>query len=583
MPPEDDERAIDAGFTAGGGAADIDTRSYPRSTERASPSRSGLRSGFDLASRGGPRYAIAHVPAETCAIMTREPSLPPIQLHDTLGRGVRRLELREEGKVSLYLCGPTTYDLAHVGHARSAVAFDLLVRVLRHRGLDVTYVRNVTDVDDKILARAKESGEEPTALSARMAALYGEDMAALGCAPPTHEPRVSQTIPEIVALIETIIRNGAAYAVAGDEGRGGDVYFRVRSFASYGKLSGRNPDELRVGARIEVDERKEDPLDFALWKGCGDGDWGWDSPWGRGRPGWHIECSAMSAKLLGHGFDVHAGGMDLIFPHHENEIAQSEAAFPDRGPFAKCWLHNGFVNVDKEKMSKSLGNFFTVRDVLARNDPEALRLFLLLHHYRGPIAFDVEKLESGRVVFPGVDEAERKIDYLYTTLARVDATTVAVRPGELPKPWAEHLEAVRTARLEAFSSLADDLGAANAIAALYRVGAILNEALDLHQRKKGERDHAAKVIGAAAVALREIADVLGILRASPAEYAQRTRAQRLGVLGLGEADVDAKVRERVEARAAKDFARADAIRAELEARGIELFDGANGTTWKVAK
>ncbi len=513
-----------------------------------------------------------------------EPLLPPVQVHDTLARGVHRLEPREEGKVSVYLCGPTTYDVAHVGHARSAVAFDLLVRVLRHRGYQVTYVRNVTDVDDKILARAKETGEEPTALSARMAKLYDEDMAALGCEPPTHAPRVSQTIPEIIALIEKIVANGAAYVVPGAEGRGGDVYFRVRAFPSYGKLSGRNVDDLQSGARVEIDERKEEPLDFALWKGCGPDDWGWDSPWGRGRPGWHIECSAMSRKFLGHGFDVHAGGMDLIFPHHENEIAQSEAAFPEQGELARCWLHNGFVNVDKEKMSKSLGNFVTVRDVLQRNDPEALRLFLVLHHYRGPVSFEVDKLESGRVVFPGIDEAEKKIDYLYTTLSRVDDLTVAAIPqGELPKPYADALAQVKAARHEAFASLADDLGAANAVAALYRVAATLNEMLDLHQRKKGERPAIARVIGAAAQAVREIADVLGILRAPPAKYAARTRAQRLAILGKTEAEIDAKIQERVDARKAKDFARADAIRAELDALGIEVADTAAGTVWRVRK
>jgi len=516
--------------------------------------------------------------------MATEPTLPPVQLHDTLARSVHPLTVREEGKVSVYLCGPTTYDLAHVGHARSAVAFDLLVKVLRHRGYEVTYVRNVTDVDDKILARSKEAGEEPTALSARMTTAYQEDMAAIGCESPTHEPRVSETIPEIVAIIEKLVKNEAAYVVPGKDGAGGDVYFRVRAFPGYGKLSGRNVDEMRSGARVDVDERKEDPLDFALWKGAKPGEWACDSPWGKGRPGWHIECSAMSAKFLGHGFDIHAGGMDLVFPHHENEIAQSEAAHPGEGDFAHCWLHNGFVNVDKEKMSKSLGNFFTVRDVLQRNDPEALRLYLLLHHYRGPVGFDVDKLEdSGRVIFPGIDEAERKTDYLYTTVARLDGVTVAIGPGEVPKPYAEAIAQVKAARHEALASLADDLGAANAIAAMYRIAATLNEMLDLHVRKKGERPAIARVIGVAQQSLREIADVLGLLRTTPTRYQARTRAQRLALIGKTEAEVDAKVQERVDARAAKDFARADAIRGELESIGVELFDGATGTTWKVKK
>jgi cysteinyl-tRNA synthetase len=290
----------------------------------------------------------------------------------------------------------------------------------------------------------------------------------------------------------------------------------------------------------------------------------------------------MSEKFLGFGFDIHGGGMDLIFPHHENEIAQSEAAFHGQGNFAKCWMHNGFVNIDKEKMSKSLGNFVTVRDVLGRNDPEALRLFLLAHHYRGPIGFDVEKLEDGRVVFPGIDEAEKKIDYLYTTIGRIDSITSDGK-GDLPKPYNEAHAQVQQARHDALASLADDLGAANALAALYRIAATLNEMLDLHMRKKGERPAIARVILTANDAVREIADVLGILRTTPAEYAQRTRAQRLSILGKSENDVEAKIAERIAARGAKDFARADAIRGELETLGIELFDGANGTTWKVKK
>ena len=290
----------------------------------------------------------------------------------------------------------------------------------------------------------------------------------------------------------------------------------------------------------------------------------------------------MSAKYLGFGFDIHTGGMDLVFPHHENEIAQSEAAFPGQGDFAKCWMHNGFVNVDKEKMSKSLGNFFTVRDVLKRNDPEALRLYLLQHHYRGPVGFDVDKV-GDRVIFPGVDEAERKIDYLFTTLSRLDGMTVAIGPGELPKAYADSLKQVQAARHAALSSLADDLGAANAIAELYRIAATLNEMLDLHVRKKGDRPHIAKVIGTAQQAMREVADVLGVLRTTPARYQARTRGQRLELIGRTEAEIEGKVQERVDARNAKDFARADAIRAELETLGVELFDGVNGTTWKVKK
>ncbi len=508
-----------------------------------------------------------------------------ISLHNTLRRGAAPLKLREPGKVSIYWCGPTTYDVAHVGHARSAVALDLLVRVLRAAGLEVRSVRNVTDVDDKILARAKESGEEPTALSARMAALYQEDMAALGCETPTVEPRVSEHIPQILAIIETLIAKGSAYVVAGEPSEAGeagkDVYFRVRAFDGYGKLSGRKLDELESGARVEADARKEDPLDFALWKGCANDAWGWDSPWGKGRPGWHIECSAMSAEYLGYGMDIHGGGMDLIFPHHENEIAQSEAAHAGEGDFATCWTHHGFINVDKEKMSKSLGNFVTVRDVLARNDAEALRLFLVSHHYRGPLGFDVDKLEDGRVVFPAIDEAERKVDYLYTTLARVDAMTVAATPGELTGDYAKANKELDALRKEAFDALADDLNAARTVAAMYRVAAVINEMVDLHGRKKGDRAPIARIIGKAAHVLREIADVLGVLRTPANRYRERSRERRLRVLGLDAAKIQGLVQARTDARAAKDWAAADTIRAELTRLGIEIYDGAGGTGWEV--
>ncbi|MBK7396635.1 MAG: cysteine--tRNA ligase [Myxococcales bacterium] len=507
---------------------------------------------------------------------------PPLSVYDSLTRSVRPLAPRRPGELSVYCCGPTTYDVAHVGHARSAVAFDLFVRVARSHGLRVQFVRNVTDVDDKILARAKESGEEPPALAARMAELYAEDMRALGCADPDVEPRVSQHIAQIHSLVTRLVASDSAYVVPGPAGTGGDVYFRVRAFAGYGKLSGRKLEELQAGARVEVDERKQDPLDFALWKGCAAAEWGWDSPWGRGRPGWHIECSAMSEAILGHGFDIHAGGMDLIFPHHENEIAQSEAAFPARAPFARTWMHNGFVNVDKEKMSKSLGNFVTLRDVLARNDGQALRLYLLSHHYRGPVSFDVDKLDDGRVVFPGIDEAERKIEYLYTTLARLDAMTVALTAGELPKEYAAALERVKAAHARALAALADDLGAAAAIAATYEIAGQLNEAMDLHQKRKADRGHLARVIGAGTLALREITAVLGLLTVPFARWARETRERRCRIRGLDPAAIEAEIQARADARAEKDFARGDAIRAALAAQGVELLDGPSGTTFRVA-
>ena len=385
-----------------------------------------------------------------------------LRLHDTLTGNLTPLVPRKPGEVGVYTCGPTTYDVAHVGHARAAIAPDTLVRHLRAQGLRVVSVRNITDVDDKILKRAQQEGVPPMELSARMARLYQEDVAAVGCTPPDVEPKVSESIPDIVAIVQNLIARGAAYEVTMPSGAR-DVYYAVRAFPGYGKLSKRNVEDLRVGARVEANEEKRDPLDFALWKGCAGEAWGWDSPWGRGRPGWHIECSAMSARYLGHGFDVHCGGMDLIFPHHENEIAQSEAAHPDEGPFVHIWIHNGFVNVDKEKMAKSLGNFVTIRDVLARNDAEALRYFLLTVHYRMPIAFDTEKLPDGRVVFPGIVEAERRVDHLYGAMARL-ATILGPAPGgtspaRVPKDIQPFARLAVDSRARVDAALDDDLNA----------------------------------------------------------------------------------------------------------------------------
>jgi cysteinyl-tRNA synthetase len=509
---------------------------------------------------------------------------PSLRLYDTLTAKLQPLVPRTPGKAGVYCCGPTTYDVAHVGHARAALAPDILVRALRARGLEVTYVRNVTDVDDKILKRAGESGEEPTKLSARMAALYQEDMHALGCVPPDVEPRVSAHIADIIALVQKLVEVGSAYVV---EMAGGarDVYYAVRSFEGYGKLSKRNVEELRVGARIEASDEKRDPLDFALWKGCRAEAWGWDSPWGKGRPGWHIECSAMSSRYLGHGFDVHCGGMDLIFPHHENEIAQSEAAHAGEGPFAHLWIHNGFVNVDKEKMAKSLGNFVTIRQVYERNDPEALRWFLLGVHYRGPIGFDTEKREDGRVVFPGVQEAERRVDYLYTTLERLAALGAGAEAGgAVPKDLAATAKLAREARDRVLAALDDDLDTPTALAVVQDLARTANELCDLAVKRRKDQAFvrgAAVVAGEIARGLRAATEPVGVLATPPDEYAARTKARRLGLLGLTPEAIEGKLAERAAARQAKDFARADAIRKELDALGLEVADSPTGTTWRV--
>ena len=531
-----------------------------------------------------------------------------LRLYDTLTQKLTPLSPRTPGEVRVYCCGPTTYDVAHVGHGRAALAPDLLVRHLRAQGLRVTYVRNITDVDDKVLKRAGESGEEPMALSGRMAELYQADIAAIGCSPPDVQPKVSESIGDIIAFIERLIAAGAAYVVE-VPGGASDVYYAVRSFAGYGKLSKRNVDDLRVGARVEACEDKRDPLDFALWKGTTAEGWGWESPWGKGRPGWHIECSAMASRYLGDGFDVHCGGMDLIFPHHENEIAQSEAAHPEAAPLASIWIHNGFVNVDKEKMAKSLGNFVTIRNVFERNDPEALRYFLLAVHYRCPIQFETEKLESGRVVFPGILEAERRVDYLYTTLERLDGLVAGgpeglppgatpggrpetgapspppPLPAKLPKDFAAFAALAAGARARVDAALDDDLNAPAALSILAEVAKAANELADVAQRRRKD----AEVAQTAPLLARRLADALrsslsplGLLQTPVAPYQARTQARRLAILGKTPEAIETKLAERTAARQAKDFARADALRKELEVDGIEVADSPTGTTWRVA-
>jgi cysteinyl-tRNA synthetase len=503
-----------------------------------------------------------------------------VRLYNTMTQRLETLQPLEPGRVSVYVCGLTTYDHAHAGHARTFVAFDVLVRFLRARGYQVKYVRNVTDVDDKILKRAAERGEAPLDLSRRMSLVNADELRLCGCAKPDFEPRVSETIPEIVALIEELVAKGAAYPARTEVGT--DVYFAVRAFPGYGKLSHRNIDDLLAGARVEVGEIKRDPLDFALWKASGPDMLGWDSPWGKGRPGWHIECSAMAAKILSPHFDIHGGGMDLVFPHHENEIAQSEAAWGE--PFARVWMHAGFLNVDSEKMSKSLGNFVTIAQVLERNDGEALRYFLCGAHYRGPVNFDLEKLADGRVVFPGLDDAERRVEYLYVTReALVAAAEGAKANHDGP---AASAKIIRQAENRVLTALDNDLNTSVALSVLGELAKVGNEVV--MQIQKQRKDPAAQAVSRAlAAATVEALDAccapLGLMQATAEEFFTRTRARRLGLRGLDAAVIDAKVQARIDARAAKDFAKADAMRVELSAMGIELQDvpGTGGTTWRV--
>jgi cysteinyl-tRNA synthetase len=509
-----------------------------------------------------------------------------LKLFSTLSRQLEPITKHADGSIGIYCCGPTVYDVPHAGHARSALAPDVLVRFLRAHGERVNYVRNITDVDDKILDRAKKNGEPPLELSARMAKVYVEQIGAVGCLLPDHQPQVSKHIPQIITLVEELVTNGSAYLVQRPNGTQ-DVYFSVRKFAGYGKLSRRRIDELEVGARVAEDELKRDPLDFALWKGATADELGWESPWGKGRPGWHIECSAMSRHYLGHGFSVHAGGMDLIFPHHENEIAQSEAACPSCGDFAKVWIHNGFVNVDKEKMSKSLGNFVTVQDVLNRNDPEGFRWFLLTVHYRGPIQFETEKLESGRVVFPNVDEAERRVDYLYQSVERLKKLSVltdAAAPAKLPPEVVNTRKAAKTARDQAEQGMLDDLNTPIALASLGELARLGNDVCDLAQKRKKDGAFVAAAAATARELLARIDEIngwLGLMQTDNATYQARTQERRARCRGLQLTDIEAKIAERAEARTSKDFARSDVIRDELLALGVVVKDGPEGQIWSI--
>ncbi len=480
-----------------------------------------------------------------------------IQIHDTLTGKKRELVPLEPGRVRFYCCGPTVYDHAHVGHARCYVAWDVVVRHLRARGLEVKYVRNFTDVDDKIIKRANERGEDPLAFAERYARSYDEDMDALGNLRPDVAPRVSDHIPHIVRMISTLVEKGFAYAASN-----GDVYYRVRKFPEYGRLAKRNLDDLLSGARVEVGEAKEDALDFALWKAAKPGEPAWDSPWGKGRPGWHIECSAMAAEHLGTPIDLHGGGKDLVFPHHTNEIAQSVAALGDgqhAEGFARYWGHNGFVEIDQEKMSKSLGNFFTIRDVLAKFDGEAVRFFLLGTHYRNPINYSDAVLA----------EAERRLVYLHETLEK------AIRLAD-GAPTGEGAETDLVERCRA--TLDDDFNTAAVLGLLADAFTAANALAD----KKGKRTAEDKAaLSRFARDARLVGLELGLFARAPAEALGALRGKAAARRGIDEALVARKIAERVAAREAKDFARSDALRDELLAMGVALMDGPRGTTWKV--
>ena len=467
-----------------------------------------------------------------------------LRLHNTLTGKTEEFVPLRRGRASMYVCGVTVYDRSHIGHARALVAFDVIYRYLRFSGYEVTFVRNFTDVDDKIINRANERGISAEELTDTYIQDFNNDMQALRCLPPTHEPRATQHIPDMLTLIQELEAKQLAYAVDGD------VYYAVDRFADYGKLAHRRLEDMAAGTRIEVDERKRHPMDFALWKSSKPGEPAWDSPWGKGRPGWHIECSAMSSKYLGQPFDIHGGGADLIFPHHENEIAQSEGA---KGcALARYWLHNGMVTVEQEKMSKSLGNFLTIEAALSQvSTPEVLRQVLLSSHYRMALDFSTQKLT----------EAEKGLTRIYETLARADVA-IGTANGE---DESAHIQRFREA-------MDDDCNTPRALGVIFDGVREMNRELDAGQATT------------AAILRSEIAEmggVLGLFQEHPAQFLEHQKQTNLAEASLTPEAIEALITERAAARKEKNFQRADEIRTQLSEQGIVLKDSPTGTTWTV--
>lgn len=461
-----------------------------------------------------------------------------LQIYNSLTRRKEPFAPLEPGRARMYVCGMTVYDYCHLGHARVLVVFDMVYRYLRVCGYDLTYVRNITDIDDKIIARAAEQGVPMDELTARFIAAMREDAERLGVLPPDLEPRATGHIAEIIAMVERLIARGHAYLADN-----GDIYYQVASFPGYGRLSGKDPADLRAGARVEIGEHKRDPLDFVLWKAAKPGEPAWDSPWGAGRPGWHIECSAMSTHCLGNHFDIHGGGADLQFPHHDNEIAQSEGATGE--PFVNVWMHNGFVRINDEKMSKSLGNFFTVRDILERYRPEEIRYFILASHYRSPLNYDEGHLEQARA----------SLTRLYTALRGM--------------PLAEPPDS-GALRARFLAAMDDDFNTPEALAVLF----------DLAREVNRVRDSDPQGAAALGAELRTLGGVLGLLSDDPEGFLQGGVSTGQVTEGLDEAAIDALIGQRTQARREKDFANADRIRDELLGAGIVLEDSASGTSWR---
>ena len=460
-----------------------------------------------------------------------------LQIHNTLTRQKEEFKPLDSKNIRMYVCGMTVYDMCHIGHARVLVVFDVIYRYLCevYGKEHVTYIRNITDIDDKIIARANENGEDFNVLTGRFIDEMHFDSEALGVIPPNQEPRATLYMDQIISMVQTLIEKDFAYAADN-----GDVYYAVNKFKNYGQLSGKLIEDLRSGERVAVDEAKEDPLDFVLWKSAKPEEPSWDSPWGKGRPGWHIECSAMSTECLGHNFDIHGGGMDLQFPHHENEIAQSEAATGEK--FANVWMHNGFVRIDDEKMSKSLGNFFTIRDVTAKYDPEVLRYFILTSHYRSPLNYSDKQL----------DNAKAALTTLYTALRGID--TVPITDNDT-----EYHQRVRTA-------MNDDFNTAEVLPVLFDLAKEVNRC---------KENDAVKAVNFASL-LRDISGLIGLLNQEPDNFLRGGSSEQ----GISENDINTLITQRNQAREAKDWAESDRIRDVLKEENIVLEDKGGVTSWR---
>ncbi len=478
-----------------------------------------------------------------------------LRVYNTMSGKKEEFQPLVPGKVGMYVCGVTVYDYCHIGHARANIVFDIIYRYLQFSGYETTYVRNYTDVDDKIINRSNERGIPSQELAEEFIKAFDEDMEALGLIRPTHEPRATEYIQQIIDINQKLIDKGIAYESAGD------VYYSVDKFPEYLKLSKRNMEEMQSGARVAPGEQKRNPMDFALWKAAKPGEPSWESPWGAGRPGWHIECSAMSSSLLGESFDIHGGGRDLIFPHHENEIAQSEGA--SGKPFVKYWLHNGFVNVDQEKMSKSLGNFFTIRDILQTYDAEVIRFFILSAHYRSPIDFSDQNLT----------EAQSGLSRFYEALELAESATAGVDSGDSRSEEGKNLEAKFREAMD------DDFNTALAIAHLFDGVRTMNRLVATKKFKK-KPELVAQVRDLHQTILR-LGEVLGLYRSQPAKWLEKVKLAGLKKLDITVEEIEELIRQRLQARAEKDFARGDEIRLELDTKGILLLDTREGTSWKL--